>query len=108
MDPSELFDWWGYPVPPAFREILLRLAEVASSNQSSVEDLFYQLTGTYLCATEYRYQQTPPELFTLAHMGVDGVHYGYVIHAPELPASDYPIGEMCPMDDEGVFLVGNI
>jgi hypothetical protein len=40
-------------------------------------------------------------------MGVDGVHFGYVIHAPELPVTDYPIGIFAPMDfDHGVYLLG--
>jgi hypothetical protein len=53
------------------------------------------------------YQQTPPELFPIASMGVDGVHFGYVIHAPEIAADDHPIGEICPMDSDGVILLGN-
>jgi hypothetical protein len=34
------------------------------------------------------------------------VHVGYVIHAPELAAQDYPVGSMSPMDWGGVFYVG--
>jgi len=33
---------------------------------------------------DFRYQQTPPELFPIAMTGVDGGHFGYLIHAPEL------------------------
>jgi hypothetical protein len=35
------------------------------------------------------------------------VHYGYVIRAPEITAEDYPVGEFCPMDGNGVILVAN-
>ncbi len=60
----------------------------------------------YLGGDELRYQNTPPELMSFAAQGVDGVHYGYVIHVPEMPRSDYPVGIFCPMDDEGVVLCG--
>jgi hypothetical protein len=60
----------------------------------------------YLAGEEARYPSTPPEMFPIAAMGVDGVHYGYVIHAPELSAADYPLGHLCPMDAEGVSLLG--
>jgi len=40
-----------------------------------------------------RYGQTPPQLFPVAMTGVDGGHYGYVIHAPVLALSDYPIAQ---------------
>jgi hypothetical protein len=34
-------------------------------------------------------------------------HFGYVVHAPELPATDYPVGRFEPSDnDDGVYLLG--
>jgi len=38
--------------------------------------------------------------------GVDGGHYGYVIHAPEFALSDYPIAQFEPMDSHGAYLLG--
>jgi hypothetical protein len=46
-------------------------------------------------------------LFPFAATGVDGGHFGYVIHAPELPATDYPVGRFEPSDhDGGAYLLG--
>ena len=53
-----------------------------------------------------RYEQTPPELFPIAWTGVDGGHFGYVIRAPELTLSDYPIARFDPMDSVGAYLLG--
>ena len=63
----------------------------------------------WLLVSEYgdsRYQQTPPELFPIATSGVDGGHFGYLIHAPELALSDYPIACFAPMDRNGAYLLG--
>lgn len=54
-----------------------------------------------------RYFHTPPELFPFGGCGSDGIHYGFVVHAPELALSDYAVGEFDPMDDTGVTLIGN-
>lgn len=54
-----------------------------------------------------RYFHTPPELFPFGCSGIDGIHYGYLVHAPELVLSNYPIGEFAPMDGTGVTLIGN-
>ncbi len=36
------------------------------------------------------------ELFEFASPGVDGIQYGFVVHAPELARADYPIAEWDP------------
>lgn len=98
---------FGFQVPLPFAEFLMNLYKYCQKDNQEVSNLFERLTGQMLDGEDMRYPQTPPELFPIASMGVDGVHYGYVIHAPELPAEDYPVGEICPMDDDGVILVGN-
>jgi hypothetical protein len=56
---------------------------------------------------DMRYDATPPELFPFAATGCDGGHFGYVIHAPELPATDYPVRRFeLSEHDDGVYLVG--
>ena len=47
----------------------------------------------------HSYPCTPPELFVFGSPGVDGVHYGFVVHTPEV--SPYPLGALNPMDSAG-------
>jgi hypothetical protein len=103
---QSLSDAFGFAVPSALVEIIL----IAWRECNSEDDIscFYDdaFGGFWFGAAELRYTQTPAELFPVGTMGVDGVHYGYVVHAPELDQSDYPMGELCPMDEGGVFLLG--
>lgn len=51
------------------------------------------------------YPCTPPELFVFGSPGVDGIHYGFVVHAPEL--AEYPLAALNPMQSEaGVRALG--
>jgi hypothetical protein len=43
-----------------------------------------------------RYSSTPFELFPVLCFGVDGIHWGPVVHAPELGLEDYPWAEHDP------------
>ncbi|MBE9008822.1 hypothetical protein IQ250_01165 [Pseudanabaenaceae cyanobacterium LEGE 13415] len=54
-----------------------------------------------------RYPKAPPEFSPFAHLGQDGIYYGYVVHAPELNITNSPIGIFDPIPDEGVKLLGN-
>ena len=102
---SELF---GYPPPEAFVKFVHTLYERSGIDGETAGELFAYLTGWYLAGGRAsRYKSTPPELLPFATMGVDGVHLGYVVHAPELELEDYPVGENSPMDDSGIYLVGN-
>jgi hypothetical protein len=53
-----------------------------------------------------RYPKTPPEFFIFGWLGMDGVSYGYLVHAPELGQTDYPICEEQPQLDSGLTLFG--
>lgn len=44
----------------------------------------------------HSYSCTPPELFVFGSPGVDGIHYGFIVHAPEL--SPYPLAALNPTD----------
>jgi hypothetical protein len=66
-----------------------------------------QMLAPELVFNSGRYFHTPLELFPFGGNGCDGIHYGYVIHAPELQLNDYPIGEFSPMDGTGVSLIGS-
>lgn len=96
---------YGFPVPEAFVTLVRVAFEGCRDIDEPLEAFYDDICSLYL-GPDCGYQQTPPELFPFGSMGVDGVHYGYVIHAPELPAEDYPVGELCPMDSDGVIEVG--
>ena len=99
---------FGFPVPPPFVTLLNALCEGCASAAAAYER-FEDAFGSHLTDHEIRdgYDLSPPELFPFAATGCDGGHFGYVIHAPELPAMDYPIGQFEPSDhDYGVYLLG--
>ena len=96
---------FGFPVPASFVAVLNALCHDCESAEAACERTDDAL-GWLLAGDERRYTQTPPELFPIAATCVDGGHFGYVIHAPELGASDYPIARFEPMDSGGVYLLG--
>jgi hypothetical protein len=58
-------------------------------------------------AGRHSYPCTPPELFAVGAAGVDGIHDGFVVHAPELPANDYPLAVLNPMSaSDGIRALG--
>ncbi|MCC7358628.1 MAG: hypothetical protein IT317_04080 [Anaerolineales bacterium] len=97
---------FGFPVPRAFAAMISGLYEFSRGDARKVFEMFERLTHLMLDGANARYQQTPPELFPIASLGVDGVHYGYVLHAPEIESADYPIAQFAPMDRAGITLVG--
>jgi hypothetical protein len=101
-----LAEAFGFPLPAAFAEIVMLASREATAAGEDVSFFFEEACGFCLAGEEARYQQTPPELFPIGSMGVDGVHYGYVVHAPELRLDEYPMGELCPLDGDGVFHLG--
>jgi hypothetical protein len=107
FDAQNLTYAFGFPVPPPFVTLLNALCEGCGSAAAAYERVEDAL-GSYLTDHEIRYGYllSPPELFPFAATGVDGGHFRYVIHAPELPATDYPVGLFGPMDNDGVYLLG--
>src|SRR5215813_4778440 len=108
FDAENLTYAFGFPVPPPFVTLLNALCEDCGSAAAAYER-FENALGSDLTDHEIRdgYDLSPPELFPFAATGVDGGHFGYVIHAPELPATDYPVGRFEPSDhDYGVYLLG--
>jgi hypothetical protein len=105
FDREGLTDLFGFPVPPPFVALLNALCDDCRSAEAAYERVD-DVLGWILAGENQRYTQTPPELFPIASTGVDGGHFGYVIHAPEREASDYPIARFEPMDGVGVRLTG--
>jgi hypothetical protein len=109
MDPptrETLSSEYGFRVPEAFVTVVGAAYEATGGERGQVACFYDDICNMLLDSERGRYSKTPPELFPVGWMGVDGVHYGYVIHAPELEQEEYPMGELCPMDSDGVFLLG--
>jgi hypothetical protein len=53
-----------------------------------------------------RYDKTPLELFPIFNLRIDGIHYGYVVHASELGELDYHMAEYAPAEFTPVSLIG--
>jgi hypothetical protein len=108
FDAENLTYAFGFPVPPPFVTLLNALCEGCGS-AAAAYNRFEEAFGSDLTDHDIRdgYDLSPPELFPFAATGGDGGHFGYVIHAPELPATDYPVGRFEPSDtDDGVYLLG--
>jgi len=54
--------------------------------------------------SELAYQSTPFELVPISWNGGDGLHYDWVVHAPELDAEDFPMVSFAPGEDGAVWL----
>jgi hypothetical protein len=102
---ESLTSTFGFPVPQPFVGFLNALCQDCATGKAVYERVADALEWD-LAEEERRYQQTPPELFPIAGTGVDGGHFGYLIHAPELAPCDYPIARFEPMDRNGAHLLG--
>lgn len=101
--------------PPSSLVDRLRAAFEYATSEGFVDDtgyltyegLGFEIAGLAQCPVwpdcdPFSYPCTPPELFVFGSAGVDGIHYGFVVHAPELPVV-HPLAVMNPMDaDAGV------
>jgi hypothetical protein len=116
---EELDQAFGMPMPAAFLRFLTVLLERAEGSRERLDEESWGLFGFEFSGpvepvivpglrrwASPCYRQTPPELVPIGRTGVDGDHYGYIVHAPELGLEDYPIGNFCPMDSDGVVIAG--
>lgn len=95
----------GFRVPEAFVTFLEFVHDQAGGDPGRAIQIFEELTGLFPSGAKARYPSTPCELFPIGSTGVDGDHYGYLVHAPELEMGDYPLCHYCPMDSDGVIPV---
>lgn len=103
---EELSKQLGCPVPIPLVAII-RIAHEVSGGDSEMYSAPYRNPGPlYLAGDSARYSTTPPELFPISRTRVDGEHWGYVVHAPELHEDDFPLATYCPMDSDGVLPLG--
>jgi hypothetical protein len=97
----------GFAVPQRFMEIASKFAERAGNVEEGLTLLEDVLALRVCHVVEDRYETMPIEFFPFLATGGDGHCYGYVIHAPELGAVDYPMGSMVPGERDGVIFAGN-
>jgi len=108
---------YGVEPPPGVVELAKAAFEHATregfvndTDYLSFGGLGFDLTGlaqrpVWPDCEPYGYPCTPPELFVFGSPGVDGIHYGFLVHAPEL--SPYPLAALNPMNtEEGVRALG--
>jgi len=103
---NEAKEYFGVNIPKYFFYSLLTIDQycrkVGFSTLEVLSDVFGLLR---LEGEEARYQQTPVELFPFGSIGCDGIHYGFVVHTTH--EEDFPSGEICPMDSDGIVVISN-
>jgi hypothetical protein len=96
----------GFTVPAPFVDLVEWIYDQAAGDLDQCTKVFGEFVGLSSADGSARYDSTPCELFPFGVTGVDGDHYGYLVHAPEVQADDYPICHYCPVDSDGVIIVG--
>lgn len=100
-----LEDVFGFTVPQPCVDALNILCQDCATAKGAYS-LIDERLGWLLAGEDQRYSSTPTEVFPVAGTGMDGGHFGYVIHAPELEESDYPLARYEPMDSDPVRRIG--
>ena len=96
----------GFPVPAPFVDLVEWIHDEANGDPYRCVEVFFERVGLRVADGSFRYDSTPCEVFPFGDTCVDGDHYGYLVHAPELQTDDYPICHYCPMDSDGVIIEG--
>ena len=103
---SESKEYFGISLQETFINNLFIIDEFCQKHSIDLYDILLDLFGIVrIEGKEARYQQTPIELFPFGSTGSDGTHYGFVIHT--LEEVENPAGEICPMDSDGVIMIGH-
>lgn len=97
---------FGFQMPLSYVQLVEWIYDSAQGDPEACTELFAECFGVGVEDGVSGYESTPPELRTVSWPGVDGVHLGFLVHAPEVKQDDYPIAEFCPMDSDGVSLIG--
>ncbi|HQY87395.1 MAG TPA: hypothetical protein PK402_01970 [Tepidisphaeraceae bacterium] len=102
-----LDEFFGCEVPKAFITLMNRIEVLVDGDRARFFRFVDEVFGiARLSGFEQRHPGTPAEFFPFGATGVDGVSYGFVIHAPELKSGDPPLGQYSPMDSGGIYLLG--
>lgn len=103
---ASLTTGFGFPVPAAFVTLVQAIWDEATARGLDPYDLYHDLLTRPEGSSARHPDLTPWELCPIASTGGDGEHYGYVLHAPELPYDDLPLGAFIPGPGDGVTLIG--
>ena len=99
-------EYFGVNIPEYFFNSLLTIDRYCQKVGLNTLEVLFDIFGILrLEGEEARYQQTPIELFPFGSIGCDGIHYGFVIHTTN--EEDFPSGEICPMDSDGVVVISS-
>src|SRR5690349_20939581 len=85
----------GIKPPKSFVEFVFATRELFADNLPDAGH-FTDAARFFRPTPDCRYPNTPFELIPFGDLGVDGAHYGFVVHAPELTSDEYPIGLFNP------------
>ena len=111
-----LLETYGVVPPPPIVTLYAMAIEAnagATHHESFYDDLYvcfiepggFQLTRSSPlsgpASDRYAIMLPMVELFEFATPSVDGIQYGFVVHAPELGLTDYPMAEWDPRGDSG-------
>lgn len=103
---DEATEYFGIRFPKQFVDNILTVDSFCQMHQlDTLDTLFDAFNLLRIEGKEARYQQTPIELFPFGSNGSNGIHFGFIIHTDD--EDDYPAGEICPMDHDGVVLISN-
>lgn len=105
-DEQLISDWIGLVVPSDFVKVVRAIRTVAIAGKQEPAVVMNDILGMTPANEDDRYFNTPAELFPFASTHCDGDHYGFLVLAPEVASPDFPIAHLCPMDSDGVVLVG--
>jgi hypothetical protein len=106
---EELEKITGFQLPQPFVDVIQSFTNHFGGQEEGIDKFcdYINCGGSIVSVGEARdYETTPIEFFPFLNTGGDGLHYGYLILAPELNLSDYPLFRFSP-GGEGFVYYGN-
>src|SRR3954468_3276430 len=89
-DEAGLSNGFGILPPPLFTRFAQVVFDRSGGDADVAGDCFSRVTGLRSAGMNTLYDNTPRERFAVGDTGGDGEHAGFLVHAPERPADDYP------------------
>jgi hypothetical protein len=88
----------GFSLPQKLVDILAAFADRFGGPRAGMAKLAEYLGSDHFVHVDSArdYEQTPAEFFPFLATGGGGIHYGYLVHAPELQQEDHPVIDYDP------------